>query len=989
MKTIYMLRLMSRATAVLVLLCAFYAAAFAQVEVGGATLNGTVTDPSGAAVANAKVHLGSRETGFSRDAATSDIGLFTFTRVPVGVYTLSIDQAGFRGVRREGLQLEVGAQVTINIALEVGATQEAITVVAETPVVETARTQTSTMVNAKSVADLPVNGRNFIDFTVLTPGVVKDPTRGGDLSFGGQRGPANSLLVDGGESNNLFFGQAVGRTGFRPYSFSQDAVQEFQVNASDYPAEVGRAGGGVINVITKSGTNQVHGSAFEYFRDRGLNANTFTNNQVGRVKPPYHFNQFGGSLGAPVVKDKVFFFGNYDGQRNTAPEIVVVNIPVPANLPQLNKFLAPYTVGAKNDVGLAKVDWNIGPNDRLSVRYNVNRFVGINFENANTTFFTGSGAQEHTGNSQVTTDNIAGSYTKVIGASMVFDSRYIFIRDNEPGFANSNNVETVITNGPTFGRNNFSPRFTNAKTSQFIETLAVTKSRHSFKVGLDFNIVRIGNFFPGLFSGSYTFPSYAAFAANTPSLFQQAFPGAGTSGALTQPNVNEYAAFAQDTWRVSDRLTLNLGVRYDYFSYAQPPILNQNAQLQAAGLLSNRIPSPKDDFAPRFGFAFKPTRSDTLVVRGGYGIFYERTPTILTGTAFSQNGIQVLNFSLTPGDPSFPTYPNILAAAPPLAPPNLYIFAPDYRTPRTHQFSLNIEKQVGREASLTVGYLGVHGQNLTRTRDINLLPSVLTQGTLCADPACTSSSPVSYYRHPGTTSPSRSIPAFGRISVFDSGADSRYNGLFIQFVKRYAHDFTFLTSYTWSKIIDDVPDATSVVVGTDDAKVAQDTLAPNLERGPGNADTPHRFVFSAVWDIPFARSFSNGAAKAVFNGWQLSTIAQIQSGRRFSALVTGDPNNDGNRATDRVPLLGRNTILGPAFEQWDLRISRDFRVVGERVKLRLLGEAFNLPNRANFNALQNNQYGFANGKFTPTTNFLTRQSTYDPRILQLAAKIMF
>jgi len=180
-----------------------------------------------------------------------------------------------------------------------------------------------------------------------------------------------------------------------------------------------------------------------------------------------------------------------------------------------------------------------------------------------------------------------------------------------------------------------------------------------------------------------------------------------------------------------------------------------------------------------------------------------------------------------------------------------------------------------------------------------------------------------------------------------------------------------------------------VTVGTDDGKAAQDSLAPNMDRGPGNADTPHRFVFSAVWDIPAGRSLSNPVAKALLSDWQLSTIAQVQSGRRFSALVTGDPNNDGNRSTDRPPSLGRNTIIGPNFAQWDMRLSRDFRLVKERVKLRLLGEAFDLPNRANFLALQANKYAFSGGKFTPTTNFLARQSTYDPRILQLAAKITF
>jgi hypothetical protein len=361
----------------------------------------------------------------------------------------------------------------------------------------------------------------------------------------------------------------------------------------------------------------------------------------------------------------------------------------------------------------------------------------------------------------------------------------------------------------------------------------------------------------------------------------------------------------------------------------------------------------------------------------------------VTGTAFSQNGIQVLNYTLNAGDPALPTYPNILSAPPPLAPPNIDVFDPKYRTPHTHQWSGQIEAQVMRDATLTVGYLGVHGQNLTRTRDINLFPEQPTLGVICADPACSSSTSTIYYRQPGNTSPARPNAAFSRISLFESAADSNYNGMFIQFTKRYAHDLTFLTSYTWSKVLDTAPDATQVVVGTDDSKATRDPLNPNADRGLGNADTRHRFVFSAVWDIPFLKSSSNAAAKYVLGGWQLSTIAQLQSGRPFSATVTGDPNNDGNLSTDRTPFVGRNTIIGKNFEQWDLRISRDFPLYGERLRLRLLGEAFNLTNRANFNAIQTNQYAFSAGRFIPTTNFKTPTSNFDPRILQLATKIIF
>ena len=972
---------------------------FAQSELGGSSLNGTISDPSGAVVSGATIKLTNEQTGFTRIARSNDSGLYNFVRVPVGSgYVLSSEHPGFRPTSQQGIRLDVGAVITLDISLQVGGSTEVVSISSDLPLIETGRSQTATTVNERAVADLPVNGRNFIDFTRLSPGVVTDPTRGGDLSFGGQRGPANSLLVDGGDSNSLFFGQAVGRTGFRPYSFSQDAVQEFQVNTNDYPAEIGRAGGGVINVVTKSGTNSVHGSVFEFYRDKALNANTFTNNRGNTdlgvanssvPKQPYHFNQFGGSVGGPVVKNKVFFFVNYDGQRNTAPQVVLPNIPVPANLlSQLSQYLTPYTTGAVNDVGLIKLDWNISDRQRFYIRYNINRFTGTNYENTTLNAIGTTSSQSHTGDSKVSTDNVAMSYSNAINSNVIFDARYTFIRDNEPGQANSALPEVVITNGILFGRNNFSPRFTNAKTNQGIFTLSVVSGRHTIKIGADFNRAAISNFFPGYFSGSYTFPSYNAFAAGQPTQFIQGFAGAGTTGPLTQPNVLETALFAQDSWRVTDRLTLNYGIRYDIFKYAQPTVDNPNEGLHAAGIRTNVVPVDYNNVAPRFGFAYKPFRSERVVLRGGYGIFYARTPSILIGTAFSQNGIQVRNYTLTPSSPFFPTYPNILASVPAVGlSPNLFVMQPNFVSPLTHQASLNLEMGVTRDMSVVLGYLGVRGEHLSRTRDTNLQPEVATAGTF-AD-----GTPVTFYRHPGANgTPIRPNAAFNRISIFDSGADSIYHGGFIQLVKRYAHHYQFLTSYTFSKVIDTVPDATAVTVGGgDDGKEAQDTLQPNNDRGPGAADIRHRFVFSAVWDLNYWDTSTNLFTKYVLGGWQLSTIAQLQSGRRFNAFVSSDPNNDQNLSSDRVPGLGRNAIEGPAFETVDLRISRDVPLYRERVKLRLIGEAFNLTNRANFNGLQTTKYAFNSTTriFTPRTDFLRPTSTFDPRILQLAVKIIF
>jgi len=965
---------------------------WAQSEIGGASVNGTITDPQNAMIAGAKVTVKSTATGLTRSTDTTDAGLYQLG-LPVGTYDMTVEAKGFSKAEVKNIHLTVGAVATVNVPLQVGSVTETVAVSAETPAVETTRSSTATSVSERAVADLPVNGRNFIDFTTMTPGVVKDPTtsRSGDLSFGGQRGTANSLLVDGGDSNNLFFGQATGRTGFRPYAFSQDAVQEFQVSANSFPAEVGRAGGGVINMITKSGTNQFHGAAFEFYRDKGMNANTFTNNRIGAKKSPYHFNQVGGSLGGPIRKDKVFFFLNYDQQLNNSTQVLTPpTLPTAAQLPVFAKYLTPYPLGIQNKVALAKVDMDLTDRDRVSVRYNLSRYVGVNGESA-----TGTSALEHTGDQQVTTDNIAGAFTHIFGPSTVWETRFSFVRDNEPGLANTTGPEVNILNGISFGALSIDPRYTNTRGYQPTSNVSIVKGTHTIKFGLDFNFLRAANYFPGNFAGSYTFNSYQDFIDNNPARFVQGFSSRGTTAPISHPDVNEYALFVQDAWRVTRRLTLNYGLRYDYFAYNQPTTKNTNAGLLAAGLDTSKIATDPTNFGPRFGFAYSATKDDRIVVRGGYGIYYERTAGLLLSTAILQNGIDVLTYTLTS---NLPKYPNILTAAPgAAAPPDIDVVDKNFKTARTQQFSLQTEMQVGRNSTVTIGYLGVNGNHLTRTRDINLFPETPVQGIICPTPAaCTTGTPVTYYRHNGSTPGIvRPNPAFGRISIFDSGANSIYHGGYIQYQHRFADNFQVLTSYTFSKVIDSRPDNTSVVSGNagDDAKVAQDTLLPNLERAIGDANITNRFVFSAIWDLNYASKLQNAAERALLSHWQLSLISAVNSGRPYNAIVAGDPNADGNSQNDRVPGVGRNTIIGPGYADVDFRITRDIPIK-ERVTLRLIGEAFNLTNRANFTSpstpsIANTQYTFVSGQFRPTANYLQVLATSDPRILQLAAKITF
>ncbi|MGH9865336.1 MAG: carboxypeptidase regulatory-like domain-containing protein, partial [Candidatus Acidiferrales bacterium] len=416
------------------------------------SIQGTVTDQSGAAVPAVDLKATNTQTGISFTTVSDADGLYTFLVVPVGTYTVVAEKSGFATVTQQNVIVTVGSRITLNLSMPVAGQQSTVTVSAEAPIVETTKSEVNATVNERAIADLPVNGRNFINFVLLTPGVTTD-NRGGDISFAGQRGTLNSLVVDGSDNNNTFFGQTLGRTGSgrAPYQFSQDAVQEFQVNSNDYSAELGNAGGAVINVVTKSGSNQFHGAAFEFYRDRAMNANDPI--QIGRGKPrqPYHFNQFGGDLGGPIVKDKLFFFFDYDGQRNTVANFVFLNLPpgfVPANANETTavNYLAAransWNSTFNQNVYLAKVDWHLSSNEMLSARYNAQRFTGLNLESG--------GAQnsvEHTGASDVTSDTLTATLTSTLRPTLVNVFQFNYGRDNEPGFANSD-LPQVTVRGP-------------------------------------------------------------------------------------------------------------------------------------------------------------------------------------------------------------------------------------------------------------------------------------------------------------------------------------------------------------------------------------------------------------------------------------------------------------------------------------------------------------------------------------------------------------
>lgn len=723
-----------------------------------------------------------------------------------------------------------------------------------------------------------------------------------------------------------------------------------------------------------------------------MNANTFFNNAAGIVRQPYHFNQFGGNLGGPAVKNKLFFFFyNYDAQRNTSPNAVffpAIALPTDAasqaGVRELGKYFVPYVTGLRNDIHTAKVDWAVNANHTLSVRYNNHRFLGTNFENPGA-----QSALERTGDSVINTDSVTVSHTWILGANKVLDQRFLFYNEDNPSTVNGPGPEVVVRQSGVifmqFGRGNFLPRFVKQKKVSGIQTLSWNKGRHSFKFVHDFRFERAHQFNTTLFYDQYTFDSLADFANRRPSAFAQTLTASGTPGGNVFPNGDDYAFFAQDAWRPTSSLTINYGLRYDFFNYAQGSVVNPDPGLRAQNLITGRLPKDGKNFAPRLGFAYKLDRDSRFEVRGSVGGFYGRIPGLTLRFTQLQNGIQTQALTLTGA--AMPTYPAVLTQAPvggPVA--DIYVMQPDFASPLSYQWSFNLETRLAQDLSLTIGYSGLRGVRLTRVRDINQYP----YETLAARYA--DGTPVTVFRRPGGTGPVRPNPNLGRIVLVESGAHSIYHGVFFQFTKRYRSNLQLQASYTFSKAIDTAPDATPSIPNSagEDVKLTFDSLNPNADRGLGDNHVAQRLISSVVWEIDYARRLKNPVLRQMLNGWQISSVLTAQSGRYVSARSNVDLNNDGNRCSDRSPGFGRNTIQGPGLGTLDLRLSKEIRL-GERIGLRLMGEAFNALNRANFNAIQQTPFNYAAATrtFTANRSYLRPTSTFDPRILQLAARITF
>jgi hypothetical protein len=1017
------------ALAMLLFCLAFGAASAAAQSTTTGAIGVIVKDPRGAVVLNATVTAHNEETNNEATATTDSEGRARVVELQPGHYTVSVNSSGFAVFKQQNVVVEVGRVTSIDAPLAVGTAQETVQVTAEAPVINTSQQDFSTNINQTSINNLPTNGRRWSNLAILTPGTVPDGTFG-LISFRGISGLLNNNTVDGGDNNQAFFSEERGRTRIG-YVVSQSAIREFQVNTSNYSAEYGRSAGGVINAVTKSGTNQFHGSAFLYDRNNRLgarNPRSFVTQIVNGIATPVAYKapdtryQFGGSIGGPIVRDKAFFFFSYDQQKRNFPGVSVFTSPsylntvnttlltaavrglttdqINSSLNFLNSLTGPTPRRGDQKLFLPKFDWNISKNNIFSATYNRLRWVspaGVQTAATVTRDINGYG------NDFVTSDSLNLRLTSTLSSKMLNEGRFQFAKEldsqfaqpplpGEPTTANGFSPQVALTNGLTFGKSTGLDRraLPDERRLQFADTMTYTVGNQTLKWGGDINRVR--EVYDELFTeaGSYSYSNindfivdYVNFTSN--GALRAANKQCATSTRLAgkcytsnyqqgfgpprfQFSTTDYAFFIQDDIRATPRLTLNLGLRYEYEQLPQP----FNSLINAALPQTANRPADKNNFGPRIGFAYDVKGDGKTSIRAGYGIYYGR----INGSAITQALINtdVPGFSQivssvpaasTPataaGNAAAPIFPNILASAP-VGTATVNYFAKNFQNPMIHQADVVLERQVARNTVVSVSYLFSRGKDLPNFVDVNLSPATVTRTVNIVDgPFAGQTWTFPYYL--GNARPN---PAFGQIQEIRSNISSWYNALVLQVNRRLTNGLQFQSSYTLSKSQDEGQNSQTFTPGF---SAPFDPLNQQGEFGYSAFDRRHKFVASVVYNTSFASLKDNKVGRAILNGWTIAPIVNMFSGARFTGNTSGSSVSsvfgfsqaggvNGSNGSLRFALVPNNFFKQPPIKYVDLRLSRRFAIT-EKTKLELIAEGFNIFNRTQVTSVNNTIYNIS------------------------------
>jgi hypothetical protein len=1075
------------------------------------SIRGTVTDPSGAVVESASVTARQTETGLSRTTTTDHAGAYLLLELPVGHYQLQVERTGFQTYSQDGISLDVNETATIPVALKVGAESEKVQVDANAEIIQAAVISLGIVVSEREVLDLPLNGRNFTQLGLLQPGVVPLTPglaeAGGSLRAGqayavnGQRPESNNFLIDGANNFNGVDGGFV----LKP---PVDAITEFRILTHNANAEFGNSLGSTTNIITRSGTNEIHGALWEFFRNDVFDAT----NYFASGTEPLKQNQFGTSLGGPVRKDKTFLFGFYEGFRNhqgetdssTVPSVaersgdfsascpegftagfcnnsnhqlfnVLLNKPYPNNqltdinpfsasllnffpLPNSgpNVFTSTQIVTQNYDQFGIRLDHYLTASDVLNFRYMFNQ--GNQFNPIPT---SGASVPGFPVGQDQRAQNFVAQETHTFNPALIGVARFSFLRNKflygertnsttpaELGFAYNSSLD--LGAGPPFiqingytdvGNPITGPRDTYENAFDYSGSVSWVHGRHELKFGGGYQRLQI-NALQGIATNGFfvfaPFPvvpnAFASFLFGQPVVFLQ-----GSGDFERGIRGNALNGYAQDTYRVNKRLTVNFGLRYELpFPYTEirnrqslfipgrQSMIVPNAPEGLlypgdAGVPAGLIPTFKKGFAPRIGFAWDPTGDSKWLITAAYGIFYEPYYT-------GQGGPLQAPISAPPylqtSQVSTPNFQSPFNGNPPVpgtfaTPLTNLTLDPNLSLPYAQDYDLNVQRSFGANLLLQVGYVGTKGTKLPRFIEGN--PAIYIPGVSTPDNAdqrrlysgCTLADPPSTCK-------------FSSTGLIAGIANSSYNALEVSLKQRFSHGLSFLASYTYSKAIDDASSfnmtgsAAKPVAGEND--LAQNPFDLAAERGPSLFDARHRFVFSYEWSLPFFRQ-SAGITQAALGGWQLNGIFTAMSGTPFTIfdstdvsdqgsapeitgfsanrpnVVSGQNPNDGpktvgawlnaaalaqvipdpNSPVQQFGNAGRNIGVGPRYSDWDFSVFKNFRVT-ESKDIQFRAEFFNVLNHPNFR-LPDSDIS------SPTFNQI--QAALPPRVIQLALKFLF
>ena len=1022
------------------------------------TLSGTVIDATDAAVPGAKVTVRGAGSGNALETvATDDRGEYRVPLAPPGVYEIKVEKPGFSVQVRKGIVVTVGQAAVTDVKLAVGSSSQLIEVEADPPLVETERTQQSNTMDQQAVRNLPINRRDYLSFSLLAPGVTDSKamadsnsfrvkqTPDSGLSFYGSNGRGNNISVDGGESSD-------DGGGVRP-TVSQEAVQEFQINRTDYSAEHGQARGGVVDIVTRSGANGVHGDVFGFFRHQSLDAaDPFaivlnSNNTVSRIKPDSERQQFGGVLGGPLAKDRTFYFVSYEQLRrresNTVPVLTDLSIFQPTAAQQAILGALPAdaagqlraALSARPDTvelfkrnagifpfqtdqyqGLVRLDHRFSNKDQMNFRYNVTQAHDTN-QNLAALVGVSRGYV-----SEIFDSTTLGNWTHTFSPTLVNEARAQFNFFN-PLTASIDQFGPAleIAGFGFFNRDRFLPSQIINRREDLNDALTWVKGKHTLKIGAQALIRNNHSDSKTFFSGRFTFGTLPgalvspALASTTITALQGFNLGLAQSyqQGFGDPVVRAtnplYAGYVQDTWRALPNLTLNFGLRYEVDQRKQP------------------LPTSKNDWGPRIGFAWDPFHDNKTTIRGGYGLYYsvidfqidyvvnalneingvrqiaQVLTTLNAANPLAVNGpINIFTTLRNKGIIGIPTPQRPILASdlaqfginvsqtgprPPLT--VLFRADPGYRNPYAAQASFGIDRQIGNGLTASIAYVYVRGVHLTSDLDRNLLPAPVNPAKGIRDWGPTADNPTGtkYFRD----------PLLFQENVYGSGANSLYNGMLLELNKRFSSKVSLAFNYTFSKATDETTDYNSDFQ-------PNDQTCRRCENALSSFDQRHKVVGYAILQTPHS-------AGRILGDFLFTPIIRYNSARPFNILTGAELNNDRHNTTDRPYFAGRNIGIGPTFWTFDARVSRRF-AVRERVSLELMAEAFNLFNHLNYVSVNNTvacSAGLAagnpgscyigdivqrfgglsgNGSYTPSQPF-GFTAAYDPRRIQLGARFTF